>query len=83
MAVLNVSLNVEKVDVGEKFKEFRDETERMSSPVRCPCTHPLTHHLNFVVVCKGFVGFECPSSSLGTQRTRSVSYHLPRSLSIP
>ena len=34
MAILNVLLNVEEVDVGEKLKEFRDETERMSSPVR-------------------------------------------------
>ena len=33
MAILNVLLNVEEVDVGERLKEFRNETERMSSPV--------------------------------------------------
>lgn len=33
MAILNVLLNVEGVDVGERLREFRNETERMSSPV--------------------------------------------------
>ena len=33
MAILNVLLNVEEVDIGERLKEFRSETERMSSPV--------------------------------------------------
>ena len=36
MATLNVLLNVEEVNLGEKLREFRSETERMSSPV-CPC----------------------------------------------
>jgi len=39
MAILNVLLNVEEVDIGEGLREFRNETERMSSPV-C-CTPPL------------------------------------------
>lgn len=34
MAMLNVLLNVEEVDVGERLRVFRSETERMSSPVR-------------------------------------------------
>ena len=33
MAILNVLLNVEDVDAGEKLGAFRKETERMSSPV--------------------------------------------------
>lgn len=36
MAILNVLLNVEEVDVGESLRVFRSETERMSSPVRRP-----------------------------------------------
>ena len=34
MAMLNVLLNVEEVDVGERLRAFRNETERMTSPVR-------------------------------------------------
>lgn len=40
MATLNVLLNVEEVNLGEKLREFRSETERMSSPV---CPRPSAH----------------------------------------
>ena len=33
MAILNVLLNVEEVDVGERLRELRNETKGMSSPV--------------------------------------------------
>jgi len=33
MAILNVLLNVEEVEIGERLKEFRSETKGMSSPV--------------------------------------------------
>jgi len=38
MAILNVLLNVEEVDVGQRLKEFKDETEKMASPV---CRSPI------------------------------------------
>jgi len=41
MAILNVLMNVEEVDIGERLKEFRTETERMSSPVRHARIHLL------------------------------------------
>ncbi|KAF9649505.1 cysteine proteinase [Thelephora ganbajun] len=34
MAILNVLLNVEEVDIGERLREFRNETEMMSSPMK-------------------------------------------------
>ena len=34
MAILNVLLNVEEVDIGRRLKEFKHETGRMSSSVR-------------------------------------------------
>jgi hypothetical protein len=77
MAILNVLLNVEEVDVGEKLREFRGETERMSSPVRCPSIHSFTRHLNLVVVDEGFGGFECSFYPAGTQRARSVCCRPP------
>ena len=83
MAILNVLLNVEEVNVGEKLREFRDETEGMSSPVRCSSICSFLRRLNLVVVDEGFGGFECPFYSTGAQRTRSVRYYPPRSLSVP
>jgi len=34
MAILNVLLNVEEVEIGERLTVFRNETERMSSPMK-------------------------------------------------
>ncbi|KAF9783901.1 cysteine proteinase [Thelephora terrestris] len=34
MAILNVLLNVQEVDIGERLRVFRNETERMSSPMK-------------------------------------------------
>ena len=65
MAILNVLLNVEEVDVGEKLKEFNDETERMSSPV---CLVPVSSfggYLNPVDVDEGFGGFKRTFHSTG------------------
>lgn len=83
MAILNVLLNVEEVDVGEKLREFRGETDRMTSPVRCSSIRSFPRHLNLLVVDEGFGGFKCPFYSTGTQRARPVRYHSPRSLSVP
>ena len=83
MAILNVLLNVEEVDVGEKLREFRGETDRMSSQVRRSSIRSFLRHLNLVAVDEGFGGFKCPFYSAGTQRARSVCYHTPRSLPIP
>lgn len=59
MAILNVLLNVEEVDIGERLEAFRTETERMSSPV-CPTYFSsLAVYLNPVVVDEGFGGFKC------------------------
>lgn len=46
MAILNVLLNVENVDIGEKLKEFRNETERMSSSVWNARIHLLIRRLS-------------------------------------
>ena len=34
IAISNVFLNVERVDIGERLREPWNETEKMSSPVR-------------------------------------------------
>jgi hypothetical protein len=60
MAILNVLLNVEEVDIGEGLKVFRGETERMSSPVCRLSFSPFPVYLNPVAVDEGFGGFECP-----------------------
>lgn len=59
MAILNVLLNVEEVDVGEKLKEFKNETERMSSPVSLIPVASFGGYLNPIGVDEGFGGFEC------------------------
>ena len=60
MAILNVLLNVEEVDVGESLMEFRDETERMSSPVCHVSFVSFVGYLNPIAVDEGFGGFKCP-----------------------
>jgi len=72
MAILNVLLNVEEVDVGERLREFRNETERMSSPVCCASLPSFVGYLNRPAVDEGVGSFECTFHSAGTQRTRSV-----------
>ena len=72
MAILNVLLNVEEVDVGERLREFRSETGRMSSPV---CLSPISSfldYLNIVAADEGLSGFECSFHQAGPQRTSSV-----------
>jgi ubiquitin carboxyl-terminal hydrolase L5 len=59
MAILNVLLNVEDVDAGERLRTFRKETERMSSSV-CPMPFsPLMGYLNPIAVDEGFSGLKC------------------------
>lgn len=66
MAILNVLLNVEEIDVGEELRVFRNETEGMSSEV-CPVLFPpLVVHLNPVAVGEGFGGFKCPFHQTST-----------------
>jgi ubiquitin carboxyl-terminal hydrolase L5 len=79
MAILNVLLNVEEgeVDVGERLREFRNETERMSSPVRRAPISLLVGYLNPVAVDEGAGGFKCPFHSTGTQQSRSVGASTP------
>ena len=71
-ATLNVLLNVEEVDLGERLREFRDENERMSSPVCRSLICSFLAYLNFAAVDEGLSGLECPFHSTGTQRSRSV-----------
>ena len=53
MATLNVLLNVKEVELEERLRKFRDETERMSSPVcRLPICSFLTY-LKFAAVDEG------------------------------
>jgi hypothetical protein len=59
MVILNVLLNVEDVDPGERLRRFRKETERMSSLV-CPVAFsPLVSYLDPVAVDEGFSGLKC------------------------
>ena len=60
MAILNVLMNVEEVDIGERLREFRNETERMSSPVRRPFTSLSVPYLNPLVVDERPSGLKCP-----------------------
>ena len=74
MAILNVLLNVEEgeVDVGERLREFRNETERMSSPVRRVSISLFVGYLNLVAVDEGAGSFKRPFHSTGTQQSCSV-----------
>ena len=77
MAILNALLNVEGVDIGEKLRQFRNETERMSSPV-CRASIPsLGGYLNLGIVDEGVGGFKCSFHSAFTQHTRSVRDSTP------
>jgi len=74
MAILNVLLNVEEVDIGEKLKEFRSETERMSSPVwhARESISPFVGYLIPAAIGEGVSGFKCPFYSAVTQHSCSV-----------
>lgn len=82
MAILNVLLNVEEVDVGERLREFRNETERMASPVWRPLICSFLDYLNLAAVDEGLSGFECSLHSTGTQLPRSVRNYASRSPSV-
>jgi ubiquitin carboxyl-terminal hydrolase L5 len=60
MAILNVLLNVEEVDIGERLRVFRNETERMSSPVRRALIPSLTAYLDLSTVDEGSGCLKCP-----------------------
>lgn len=77
MAILNVLLNVEGVDVGERLREFRNETEKMSSPVRRMPISPFAGYLDLGTVDEGVSGFKCPFHSADTQHSRSVRGSAP------
>jgi len=55
--ILNMVLNVEEVDVGERLREFRNETERVSLPVCRVSISSFVGYLNHAVV-DGVVSFK-------------------------
>ena len=69
MATLNVLLNVEEVELGERLRESRNETRRMSSPVCCSLICSFLAYLNFAAVDGGLSGLERSFRSTGTQRS--------------
>ena len=67
MAILNVLLNVEEVDVGEGLGSFRRETESMSSPVRRPFIPSFAVYLDSVALDERIGRFKCSFHSGSAQ----------------